>query len=500
VKDRVSDFFATLWPLLMLLTLHLFFAVEFPPFINVYLLFGLILLTNLTAFYLYRSYQNVRGSQSLMVFRLLIFYLILLWLLYKLFSGEFFRGNFSPLSAGGIYTVFLSLISWSLTIFFAQSLIHREKIMAIFADLPAHELPSKTRQYSYELQEVQEKIKKIRLVTLVFTIVSLILLLGLFFILKRLYTYQIIVYLVLLVFCLSFIFFTKGLDEESLLISEGIRLNPQWTALKERRYFLILLALAIPAFLISSMDFSLPLSLIGDFFNWLDSLFKENPPEQVQRIIEIPKVQQGGPNMGSALSMLGEGEPRKPLLSDELKKAIKLFFIGCAGAAFLLFLVAPLLRRSSRLENKNILKSSFRAMANYFVNLIRLFKPRFKLINRGESVRFNRKRKTTRKDLKIRSRERDRNSSVLPSANKVLRSFSKIVRWGKKRGIPYRVGISPSDYLLSLIELIPHRRKEMTRLALFLNRYFYSSQIIDSGEIENFILDTTNLIKEERRK
>lgn len=500
MKDRVTDFFATLWPLLMILTVHLYFSLYLTPFVNLYVLAFLLLLTDLVCFYLYRGFSGERVNRVLMVFRLLIFYLVILWGLYKLLSGELFRPGSPLFSAGSIYTVVMGTVSWLLTLFFGQALIYRENFMSLFDGIPPTELPAKTRQYSYELKELQEKIKKVRLVTVAFTVVALVILVGLFFIAPELYSLQIISYLTVFLFCLSFIFFTRGLDEETLLISEGIRLDPVWTTLKERRYFLILLCLAIPSLLLGRMEFALPPSLIADFFNWLGSLIEAEPAEDVQRAFEMPQMPRPTGGMGAPMEILGEMEQREPLLSDEVKRIIKLFFLGSAAAAFVYFLLAPFLRRSSRRESKRVIKKSLSSLGRYFLNLISLFK--FQRLDR-EKARVKKRRRpggAAKEQFVPRRHSPAAREKELPSANKVLRAFNRLVRWGGRRKRTYTVGLSPSDYLISLVALLPRRREQLGEMALFLNRYFYSDQIIDGDEIDRFILSVGTLIKEERRR
>ena len=494
---KLSDLFATLWPVVILLTLYALFAPLFSPFINLFLLFFLIFAADMSAFYLYRAGMQKRDNPFFMLLRFFVFYLAAAWIIYKLASGEFLSRNYTPLTAGSLTVLSGCAAGWGMTTFFARALVSREKLIILFSPFDKKELAAKTRQYSYELQEMKLLTEKIRLYPLVFTIISLIVLLSLSLFSGRIFTYQVVTVLGLLVFCLSFIFYTRGMDEELLLLSEGIRLKEKWLSLKGRRFFLILLLLALPSLIVSRIDFTLPFSLIEDFFSWLGSLFTLEPRD-IPALPEMPRLERSAPPARFPLLPPEAMEPRTPLFSDSFKELMKKCLIGTGIGAFILFLLLfPFLTRVGRGRSTGLLREGLGEIARYFARLGKL------VFGRPGKDRGGFRKAVMETGRKARKEKRKAPSSGeshdLPSAGKVLRTFRRLCRWGEKRELSYETGLSPSEYVKNLSRLVPRRKEDFDGMALFLDHYFYSARIIDADEIDDFIRLAGLIIKEEKR-
>ena len=498
MNHKEAAFYAVLWPVLMLLTVYALTAPFIDPFINLYLLFGLVLLADLCAFLLYRSASGKRENPFFLLFRFFVFFLCFAFLAYKLLSGELFRGLYTPVTAGSLTVLFSCAAGWSLTLFFTKAMVYREKLISLFAPFEKKELAARTRQYSYELQEMKGFAGQIRLVPLVFTFSAIILLVFLSFITGKVFAYQVASITVLLIFCLSFLFLCRGMEEELLLLSEGIRLTGEWQSLKARRFVLLLLLLALPAFLLSRSDLSLPFSLIEDFFSWLGKIFAR-PPGKAVPLPEIPSFERTMPAVSSPLMMPGDSAPRTPLLSDAMKALIKRVLMGAGIGVFILFLLHPFITRKGRARSREVIKGGLAELKEYLSQLMNL------LIHRREGKREKafypgKIRAGNKKEKEKRERKRSESSQALPSAGKVVKAFSRLCRWGGKRGRDYRTGLSPADYLKELAGMIPHRKEELRSMARFLDDYFYSTRIIEPDEIDRFIEQTQMIIKEERKR
>ena len=483
----------------MMLTVYSLILPFIVPFINIFLLFGLILGADLSAFYLYRSASAKRENPFFMLLRFFIFYLVFALLVYKVLSGEILRRIYAPVTPGSLAVLFSCAAGWGLTLFFAKALVYREKLIVLFAPFDKKELSAKTRQYSYELQEMKMYTGKIRLFPLVFTVASLILLPFLSFFTGRIFTYQVILFLFLLVFCLSFIFQTRGMDEELLLLSEGIRLRDEWQSLRVRRFFLLILLLSVPAFILSRSSLGLPFSLLQDFYAWLQEITTWKRPVSSAPMPEFPVLERGGPPANQPLMMLGDAAPGTPLFSDELKALFKKILMGMGTGAFVLFLLYPFMTRNGRSRGKGLIKQSLADLGAYLSRLADLIfrRPsgRQKASFRPSGKVRRRKRAKEKKDRKTEEPVHD-----LPSAGKVIRTFNRLCRWGQKRGQEYRIGISPSDYIKRLAGIIPDRKNDLAHMARFLDDYFYSTRIVDTDEIDDYIRLTGRILKEERKR
>jgi len=497
MKHRFSDLFALFWPLFIILTPYVLIAPLFPPLINYYLLTGLLFVTVIFAFYLYRSGAGRRENSLIYLLRFFLILMILDGLAYKTLSGEFFAHSYTPLTPGSLLTLISCAAGWGLTIFFAEPLVMRDKLITLFAPYDKKKLAAQTRKYSYELQEMRVQAAKLRRVPTVFLITAMTVLLIIAFVRGSLYSFQIGFILLLFLFGLSFLFHVKGMEEELLLMSDGIRLEQSWLSFKGRRFFLIILLLAVPSLFLARWEFTLPLSLIGDFFAWLGSLFAfeaKEPP----KLPEMPRMEQNLPSINRSLMFAAAEEARGPLLSEATKRLIKQIFMGMGGVSFLIFLIYPFLSRTGRRENGRFLKDGWNELKRYLSRLFALL--RFP-DGRTESRDFRRVTRRKKEQSADRAGETLRNSHQdLPSAGKVIRTFDRLCRWGKKRGNPYGRGTPPAEYLMSFGEPLPRRQAELNRMGDFLNRYFYSENIIKTEEIEDFVRQAGILLKEEKRK
>ncbi len=498
MNHKEAALFAVLWPVLMLLTVYTLAAPFIEPFINLYLLFGLVLLADLCAFLLYRSASGKRENPFFLLFRFFVFFLCFAFLAYKLLSGELFRGLYTPATAGSLTVLFSCAAGWSLTLFFTKAMVYREKLISLFAPFDKKELAARTRQYSYELQEMKGYAGQIRLFPLVFTLSAIILLVFLSFITGKVFAYQVASIVVLLIFCLSFLFLCRGMEEELLLLSEGIRLASEWQSLKARRFFLLLLLLALPALMLSRSDLSLPFSLIEDFFTWLGNFFAGAPGKPVP-LPDIPSFERTMPAVSSPLMMPGDSAPREPLLSDALKALIKRVLLGAGIGVFILFLLHPFLSIKGRAQSKGVIREGLAELKEYLSQLMNLLIrrrgwQRENAFDPGKIWAGNKKEKGKR------GKKHRESSQALPSSGRVIKAFTRLCRWGGKRGRDYRTGLSPADYLKELTGTIPHRKEELHSMARFLDDYFYSTRIIEPDEIDRFIEQTQMIVKEERKR
>jgi hypothetical protein len=497
MKHRISDLFALFWPLFIILTPYVLFAPLFPSIMNYYLLTGLLFVTGVFAFYLYRTGAGRRDNPFIYMLRFFLILMILDGLAYKALSGEFFARSGTPLSPGTLLTLISCAAGWGLTLFFAKPLVMRDKLITLFAPYEMKKLAAQTRKYSYELQEMRVLTTKLRRVPTAFLFIALAALLLVAFVRGTLYAFQIVFVLLLFLFGFSFLFHMKGTEEELLLMSDGIRLEQSWLSFKGRRFFLILLLLAVPSLFLARWEFTLPLSLIGDFFGWLGSFFTfeaKGPP----KLPEMPRMEQSLPVMNRSPMFPGAIEERGPLLSEETKRLIKQIFAGLGAAAFLLFLISPFLSRSGRRENGRFLRDGWNELTRYLSRLFDLLRFRGSKPDYRDFRRITGRKKKRSAD---RGGETSRNSHQdLPSAGKVIRTFEKICRWGKKRGEPYSRGTPPAEYLVRFGETLPRRQAALIRMGDFLNRYFYSENIITTEEIDDFVRQTGILLKEEKKK
>jgi len=497
MKPRVSHLFGFLWPFFIVMTPFVLLLPLFPPLVNLPLLAGLLLLASASAFYLYRTGAGRRESSSLLLLRLFLLMILLVGVLYKTGSGEIFSGLYTPLTPGCLLTQASCAAGWLLSLSFARPLVMRENLLGLFSPFDGNKLAAKTRQYSYELQEIGILTGKLRLWVPLFTALTLITLLILSLAVGVLYNYQILYALTMLLLCLPFLFYLKGLEEELLLLSEGIRLEEEWLSFKGRRYFLLVLLLGVPSFFLARWTFTLPGSLIVDFFHWIGSLFTFEPKEPIP-IPPLPRMEPNAPPLSLPPMMNGEAESRPPLLTEEMKKLIRRILLGLGGAGFLLFLIHPFLTREGRRESGGFLREGLGELIGYFTRLGGLFRRKGRVGRERDTYRRiapGRKEKTGPGRLRGEG-----NTHELPSAGRVLRSFGRICRWGGKRGRPYGKGMPPADYLNGLAELMPRQREELCGMGVFLNRYFYSERIIEPEEIDDFVRRTGQILKEEKQK
>ncbi|MDC7224595.1 MAG: hypothetical protein PQJ60_12700 [Spirochaetales bacterium] len=498
MNPKRAHLFPLLWPSLVTAVLYSLAS----PFISLngrsLIPIPLILSAGWSAFFFYRAARKSPANTFYVLIRFFLLHLLIVWIGYKLISRELNPFKENLLTPGSLTLCFGCTAAWALTIFLAIPIIIRENLLNLLAPLDKNKLSAQARRYGYEVEELKITTGRIRLFAHIFTALSLTAYFMEALNLKELSPLQGSVLILLVIFSAAFLFHTKGWEEELNLLTGGVSLEEEWILLKGRRFLLLLLILTLPALLIARKTPVLPLSLITDLFaklmDLLKGLFKEAPP--VNRNGSLPFIEEPRFPLPSLPPLPEAGKTdQTPLLSDRFWERFRLLLWSFGGMATLLFLAFPLISRQRGGVNRNILMGGFRDWADFISRLGGKLFPRTAKRKDSSPAPPRLPRHHSPGALRQPSA---REEQELPSSTKVLKAFNRLCRWGKKRNRAYSPGLSPADYLRSLTEILPQRKKQLFRMGSFLDNYFYSARLIEAWEIEDFLGQTRSILKEEK--
>jgi hypothetical protein len=495
MNNKISPLFSLLWPVIIISTFYSLGVPFFEPFINLPLLFVLILTADICAYYLYVSTKKMGHKSFFKLLRFLICFLLPAWGLYKMTSGEFIQKRYTPFTIGSLTTIICCSVGWYMTIFFSQAILIRKELLIKLTPFKNEKLAAHTRQFSYELQELKCLTRKIRLFPALFTTFSLMIFWGETFHKGLPYPYQTVILLILLFFTILFLFHTREQDEERVLLTKGIQLKEEWLIKKRKRFLLLLLLLSLPALLLSRSDLHLPFSLIETLLNRIAILLPHERLKTYQPI-EIPQIEWNQKAVHPSLPLaLFESAANSVILSDNLKELILQILIGIGLGGLLLFLLYPLFKKDNSYKDINMCRKVWEDLQLFLCRSARGFIRRKKKKRNQQFLSQFHYLDKKEKNLPYTPGTK---RVKLPSTGKVLKVFNRLCHFGKKRGIPYKKGTCPSAYIEKLCKILPNRKKELNQIARFLESYFYSASLIKEEEIDIFTQQTLTMIREEK--
>ena len=471
--------------------------VVFPPF-YVLLLFIVGVSETVTGNMLYKE----RIAGMLPRLREFVFIVIFGMFFILLFHGEIARGNFNI----GRIKIWLPMVflavEWFMSYYIHQKLRERELFLNFFKDKPEAEARETYNSFMHEGGESLKAIKSVKRFTVVLTVLGFLVLNVMTWGFR--FNFRGLRLLIILVFFGGNILITSILNtwsEAQFILMDGLVVSN-----KQRRFrvgviallFIVLFVIAIPA---TGPKPLLPESYIAAFFDWLQKIGSFERPEVEVEPPEISFSQQEyevGENLGQAMGQAGE---QKKTLANIVRIIgwVLLVVLIVAAAAFLL---RPLFRRGEGIAGitstlkkamDRIQKAVGQARASFqqFLQTLRdRRKSRIwkKIRGRGAEGRLQKTLERAAARMGISRRERRIN-------NKVLRAFFRFIRWGEKRGVPFKTTMGAWEYAMKFETIAPERVDACVAVADMFEEVMYSNHAIEEKFRSTFYDRVKELVK-----
>ncbi len=283
--------------------------------------------------------------------------------------------------------------------------------------------------------------------------------------------------------------------EDQLLSAEGVSLTPFY---RRRRliYVLAILAVSVTLVLLYARRSSLlPLDLFRPLLDWLAHLLDRR---RVARPYVAPDARLNRPEMDFLRQLQVEGSGPSPLLEllrFLLRVVWKVLRLGLL-ALLAYFLIAPLVSRSLRqrvraLRPLDFLRDQLARLGRALADMLRdilgwLRRPA------AERARGRRQR---RRSWRSRLRLRRQGVFKLWERSTVLRAYSRLLRWGERQGVRFRLPIAPREYLALVAQARPQHASLLGEAGEILEESLYSPRLAGRHKVQRYLRIVKDLVR-----
>ncbi|HUV09304.1 MAG TPA: hypothetical protein VMX75_16330, partial [Spirochaetia bacterium] len=396
-----------------------------------------------------------------------------------------------------VFVLFCVLFQWIMSFHIHTCLRDRELLLSALKGKSGDELVKALRNNSQMASISLSSLRRVKRLILIFQILIFILLLILFGLKIKMGTSLMAGVMLNALAAILFTFTLNSALSDQLLCGEGISVN---RPLQRRRAFYAFIIVSLSLFLVISfarMTSILPLTLFQPLLDWLGTLFsfKERPVPIVPRADRFRERQE-------LARMLEQMNPEPSLLLKLLGILIavigRIILMGI-GLLFLYFLFSPLLSRYFRLRFLQM--SPFRVILNRIASAVRLVRRVFYHLMRWfRTSKFPRLQKGTSKDEVGRWR---RFAIVKPGIwkrlemGRVLRAFSKLIRWSKGKGVEYEHYLAPLEFARCVSLAVPAQEEYLRESMEIMEEALFSPVLLPKERLNRYFSLIRNIIKGE---
>ena len=386
-------------------------------------------------------------------------------------------------------------VQWLLSWYIHSALREREFLLQSTGEKEGAELKAALRENAEQAKEALDALRKARFLIGFFQTVVFVLLIVAFILQKAVAGGLLAVAVLHAVSGLVFLVVLNNAREDQLLYGDGVNVGFR----EQRRRFLIVAVILLLVFLLvvffARSSSVLSLSLFEGLLNWLSNLFNrereapEPPPIQPQR----PELQEG---MREVLQELGEQE-QSPWLQT-LFRILGRLLLGAAAAAVVYFLLSPLLSRYFRRRVGALLplQAILRRLKGFLSTVKSLMNDLRSWFRQSKSYSAARRRVAAGERRWRRARERQPGWLKRIEMGRILRAYLKLIKWGKRRGVPYRGYMAPQEYGRELAEEVPAVEEALGEAVDIMEEALFSPDLVERGKVSRYMSLMKSIVKE----
>jgi len=467
--------------------LYYFFLKDWFPETSGAELLLLAALGGLLALFSQKKYYHPEKKPWPLYLRVFILLEALIFLYHKFFREGAFPPDFAYIDTSLLFCLLFPLISWLLSLSLYSRFLFREYFYHLLLQKGRVHIKDQLRNLGYYMGETLGRLNRMEWLVRLLLLMELVFL-GIVFTWFRPFGNLSALMLTANSLLLAYwLFLLKQTRENDLLLGDGVLLSPESRKGEGRLYLVLTVLMLLGALVLSGTKPLLDLRLIGRFFLWLKSKIRFTPID-IQESEEMPEISQDTISSMEMQQNLFEQMPqREPWhMPEEIKKALLILLGILAGALFIYYMVYPLFKRKRRRSGRTF---SLRWMGQRFLEDLRDFFHSFTKRKKSEVLRVEWDDK--KEDLKQEGLIPTRSKAHKAAEHRGMRrNFHRICRWGKKKNLPFRRGLSPEEYCRFLADALPEYAEAFQKTARIFEIYYYAPQpppATELAELEQWI-------------
>ena len=407
-----------------------------------------------------------------------------------LLGGGPFHGDWNPFGPALIWPLILCGAQWLLTLQIQDALRPRELFLSLLGGATGHALVRAARDANGEATESQQNLRKLRGTTLLleaFILVPFVLLVTARTIvsapaLSPWGTARVLIHV--LIGCAAIVVFGH-FSHDQVESAAGVNHDPG----RDLRRIGGSLA-GIGGIFIVALLFSVPpavgsLAALARFFIWLLSL------------LPVPRSVVAAPegNLEQLIPSAPSLPPTGPAHMGESDLLVQIFHVAriviavAAGIALIYFVLRPLFRRDTRISAGQMhplrtLVRRLRSLARFLLKLPGAVSRWIRAPGRGFAaipraiVDSLRGAATGAKAPAVTAANRSRQRA----AQRAVRDFQRLARWGRKAGVAFTAAEGPAEYARRLEQAVPAKGFALQEAALLFEQLIYAEAPVAHSE------------------
>ncbi len=447
-------------------------------------------------------------SKTAVRIRELVLVILISLLLLMLWGGYLQKGDFVPLKGDIIYGFVVTILAWIITVRIHSLLKNREVFLKILLGKTSRkELEETAHGANVEAGQSEESVNKVRRSAVTFAVIASVLYIIVMTTtasvpagFTRLLIAQLVLSFWIIMICRGYIM------EESVLASGSL---PPRRSLKRRFrasivFAALIVLLALP---ISGNESVLPPSLIDQVMRRISDAMGQEIDEEFDASQLFSRdrsrdEQDLGGESQAVFTAAGEGQQ----LIRKIASIVGYLLLAALAAGFLFFLLGPVFSRDlrSKLKGFNIrqrIRNIGTAIRNMFKSLLQSVKE-FLSSSRRAVQEAGKIMQNIRENAGLFQRRSsksaaDKSAAARKEINRLLKTYSKLIKWGGRGGEEYSVWMGPLHYNLRLAEINPDRKDTLVSIAELFEQLVYGPEEPQKKLIDKYT-ELVNTVTRER--
>ncbi len=488
----IQKFISIFIPLFFIFTFHSFLSEAVSNFFKFDLKFILISFASLFISSLVFSVIDVLKFKTLSKTRVIIFYLIFVYLILVIFNNRPFSQRFI-LDGNGFYILFLNFVYWFLDFYFETTFSVWNYFLEISEGKSGENLYRTLREDEVLMEKAVSAIRRLKTISSIF-----VYLIAFIILISWLNSYKFSIRSICLfisMLCMHFILcaYIKNSLDELRFAGMGIVSVFELATKRLLATFVILVFSFSIAFVISpgkkiidkNYEFDFENSFIVKIIYFLSNIFPDGNDE-LHRVMHEDTPDILLPSMGD--SGVTDEDRRQMVTdntenSDRLKEIINTIMISISIIVAVLFLFLPLLSKKFR----NFIKENklFKILKSFVVNIKEFFENLFTSNSKKKSIRLQTEKKLYSEFIK-KTEKKQISKEKKKEIGEFASVFFKVVAIGQENKIMLTDSMTPMEYINLMIQKFSSQKDELYKIGFLFEKALYSKECLSQEEKDEY--------------